>query len=82
MHKGLMVGNYWVWLALCLVWGRSWVQIWQWRLAVLTWGFLVGFSRWMEYEQDGISSTIIVLHVLLNKDGNTELCVMSVAMLW
>jgi hypothetical protein len=82
MRKGLVVGNYWVWLALCFVWSRSGVQIWQRRLAVLTWGFFVGFSRWMEYEQDGISSTIIVLHVLLNKDGNTESCVMAVAVLW
>jgi len=82
MHKGLMVGNYWVWLALGLVWSRSGVQIWQWRLAVLTCSFFVGFSRWMEYEQDGISSSFIVLHVLLNKGGNMESCVVAVALLW
>ena len=36
----------------------------------------------MEYEQDSISSTSIVLHVFLNKDGNMESCVIAVAVLW
>jgi len=33
----------------------------------------------MEYEQRGISGAIIVLHVLQNSAGNTESCMMAVA---
>ena len=41
----------------------------------------ISFGRRMEYEQDSISSTSIVLHVFLNKDGNMESCVIAVAVL-
>lgn len=38
----------------------------------------VSFCRQMEYEQDSISNISIVLYVLLNKDENTESCVIAV----